>query len=287
MGLEKSNWIAGIISAILAFVGLSYTLYYAKNHPDQPIIAQTSGQASTQIGTIGGNLTIVNPTPHIPIVTKKLPHVFKQDTIGSTVKYIENIIGPAKSISKWDDYTIYNYYIVDDCIFTLITDKNDTISGIKLDITDTCTFEWKDVMHNYENLPPPHKLKFGDVMQNHFYTFLPGCLSGCGNAADPESELRFGSSRADGWLMAILTAVHASEENLNASSNLADKLERLKGEDFVSSGKYSCNFDINSVAEGVIEGMRVDSVTIRPIEVGVHSWVGDPHIGDNARCKPI
>ncbi|MBS0445108.1 MAG: hypothetical protein JSR59_04060 [Proteobacteria bacterium] len=279
--LEKLSWIAGIVSAILAAVALLYTFAMPRVDGGVPGVTQTAGPAATQIGHVGGNVTIYQPASPASEkkVEEKLAAVFVSNTIGGSIKYLETILGPAKRVLELRQEN--REYDVEGCKLTLAATKEGTVVAMTLVVSPSCTFNWRGILPNHSSLPQPNHMTFGDAMKSSgSWTFVTDCLDACGNAADPVAELRIGGSHADGWLMAVLGAVIDSKENLEASDALRKKLESKMGRDWVIDGKFQCDYDLNSSVVGVVESMRVNFVTIRAVDSG-----SEPEVGDNAKCR--
>lgn len=283
MRLEKISWIAGIISAGLAAVGIIIPLLSNQSSGQISSTNQNYGTTTNQIGTMsGGQITIINPPPQNNDGQKfNIDQILKSNSIGDSIDHLEKMTGPAKSKIKGAMGLMRREYNVDGCKLYIGTTDDGTIESINIPVSNKCSFNWRSMSPpNNFDLPQPNNLKFGDVMRDRDWSVSADCLKGCGNSHDPSTYLRFGGSHADNFLVTVLEAVNDNLINISASSELAQKISNKKGDDFVIMGKYKCDFDLNSAAIGSIEKMKVNSITIRPEYLGYESVVGS-----NERCK--
>lgn len=280
--LEKLSWIAGIVSAVIAAVALVVSFWPAKTKTDPTpppgtSVSQTGPNTGNQIGNVTGNVTIVTPAP-APQAPQpgKLRSVWKPDIIGTDIQWFEGQVGPAiRQIKAMG----YREYAVENCQMSL-TVKNDTISAATLFLSPSCAFKWGDIYQMYADLPPPNQMTFGDLMKGGGWTFTISCLRLCGNSASPRAELSVGGSHAANWIVTTLGASIDSSENIDASSRLEDRITKEKGEDFVTSLKYQCDYDLNAAAAGIVEKMKVNYVQFR-----INDPARDVFPGDNYVCK--
>ena len=61
---ERASWIAGIVSAVLAAAALVYSIWPRSSSDNiEPKVEQSASSVGTQIGAVGGNVTVINATP--------------------------------------------------------------------------------------------------------------------------------------------------------------------------------------------------------------------------------
>ncbi len=70
---ERASWIAGIVSAFIALVALALSFWPRSPEAPQPHVAQSASSVGTQIGTVSGNVTVVNNTPQAPTSAPQPP----------------------------------------------------------------------------------------------------------------------------------------------------------------------------------------------------------------------
>ncbi|TXI25969.1 MAG: hypothetical protein E6Q61_01295 [Nitrosomonas sp.] len=70
---EWASWIAGILSALLALVALALSFWPRNPEAPQPHVAQSASSVGTQIGTVSGNVTVVNNPPQAAASTPQPP----------------------------------------------------------------------------------------------------------------------------------------------------------------------------------------------------------------------
>jgi hypothetical protein len=254
---EKLLGIAGLLVAVggLIFAGLQYSLQLHQ---------QASPSRPTQ-------------TPDV-VPQQKLAELFAiTDIIGKDIDFVENVTGPASSTYNYGG-SEHRSYKLDDCDVDIGLHTGQ-VESIRLDVTPSCSFSWRTIMPNLVDLPPPNRVRFQDVFDSgRDFAFIPGCLSDCGNAADPEHTLMIGGTHSDGWLVAVLVASENNPETETAARNLRAQLTSDLGYDRVQYNQF-CGYDLSAVAKATTGTMRVTSVEIRPYDVGY-----DPPIGGIAAC---
>ena len=221
MQLEKISWIAGIVSAVLAGVGLFVSLPLTKDSEERPTIDS----------------------------------VLKKVKLGTDISYLDFIAGPAFRTDEYEDI-YYKYYIINGCNLSVTSNKNKKVDEIKVYISEKCSISWEAIDFNMYKLPAFEKLRFGDIMDEFIWSVSASCLLGCGNAAASEIEIRVGGSRADHGVITVFGAFYDDSENGKNFENLIDKIEKQKGERFLIDRLYECNYDFINAASTTARRMR-------------------------------
>jgi hypothetical protein len=68
-GIERASWVAGIVSAMLAAIGLFYALQPIEQESVPTSVIQNASSVGTQIGLISGNVTVINQATQSPITS--------------------------------------------------------------------------------------------------------------------------------------------------------------------------------------------------------------------------
>ena len=257
---ERRAAIAGLVVGA-GSLGVA-TLQYAAPPAAPPAPVSTPGPP------VNVNVNTAIPAPTAP---SKLSRVLISDTLGRQINYIEDIVGPAESVSgSW------KFYHVDGCLVRLNVDEEGTIRGLRLDISDICDFEWRNMYPNLSSLGSPKNNTIARFMEKAGLDYIQGCLALCGNAADPEIDFLRKGSHADNWVNLKVGFADDSLPEIAATNKLADAVTRNLGSDIADDIGSGC--DIREKAWALASMSRIK---IEYVEFGFDDSMSFKYQGDN------
>jgi hypothetical protein len=250
----------GVVIGLAAFFVFSTYMDGRSEKPNETNIADVSPASTSMASTAEPAIApptqnIANETPLEPEATpsSQLAQLLSPDLLGTTVAHFEQQIGPAYRILDTD-----RIYLLDECRIR-IGSENDTIRNVGIDnYGGSCVFAVAPFFGSWlSDLRPT--FAFGDVVSG---TYSASCLRGCGNAADPEAYVFYSGSRADNFVELFASASSTEDDVSQATTIWSDALEGRFNEDYVLSGTYKCQENLNEVAEAAFSKVRPTSVRV-------------------------
>lgn len=181
--------------------------------------------------------------------SKKMSDIFSYDMIGSDVTYLESLIGPAR---KTDETFKTKTYIVDSCELQVGYDRLN-ITTLSVETGEKCNFVLKDVISFQKNVPT-NQLAFGLSGPVSYYS---DCLTGCGNAYDPEIYELYTGSHAENWREILISSINAS------AGQWREKMMAEQGGEWVMENRFNCDPQkYNDIAAKSMQGQRAERIMI-------------------------
>lgn len=200
--------------------------------------------------------------PPEPAAGDRISRIMTSDMLQIRVAYLETITGPARRVRpRIGGRGQERIYRLDGCDLAALTPAKD-VSGYRLRLSATCTFDMQRVVPNFRRPVRAHQLTFGMLAESFGTTFLPSCLIGCGNAADPVFSVFGESSRADDYVEVIGTAFDNNEQVAAAAYRLLGAAKRLMSEDDIMDGHFNCHPRYQQLALQAFRDVRIQEITL-------------------------
>jgi hypothetical protein len=211
--------------------------------------------APVQVAPIPVTVSVQNPAPP---PEDKLAKLVNERTIGRQLQYFEATAGVPLEV-----YGSERHYEVDRCRLVIKVDNSSAIESLSMEVSPRCTFEWRDLMHNAGKLGPPERTTLATLRdQIGGWTLLSGCLSGCGNAADPELLFYREGSHADGWINMLVGITLDGTHEIERSNVLEARVTQNLGSDASLELNAVCDPRLEDWAFSAMADVTVERVTI-------------------------
>lgn len=192
-----------------------------------------------------------------------LARIMSTDMLRVQVTYLETITGPARRV--FPRYSVrqgqQREYRVNGCDLVAYT-AGAEVEAYRLRLSSTCTFNMGQVSSRFPSGILAHQVTFGMIANAFSTEFLPTCLIGCGNAADPAYSIHGIGSRADGVIEVVGTAVYNSAPVGNAAERLIQAARRLMSEDEIIGGRFNCHPRYNEISLQAFRNVRIEEITV-------------------------
>jgi hypothetical protein len=206
-------------------------------------------------------------------IYSKLTQVFEPDIQGSTIAYLETILGPAKKIDKYSDdpSQSFRYYQVGPC--QVVATGTDTVINIKLEqLSNDCTFDFQKFITGSDSSGPVNVfgMTFNDLNEvlGYSYQFIRDCIYMCGKAQTPKIGFAFepnfpGQSNVSAWFNLNLTKPDKKgRDPFGQLQILKDYLINTQGGDTVALIEYIVTPEANELAWESLKDVYLDTIMI-------------------------
>lgn len=191
-----------------------------------------------------------------------LSRIVNPDMLGVQVAYLESITGPARRVHQaFRAQGQDREYRIGGCEVTALV-RGGEVAAYRVPLSRTCTFDLRR-FPNVQTPVPVHQATFGMIADQFSASrFLPACLSGCGNAADPTFGLYGEGSRAQSSIEIVVSATYNNEQVGRAAEALRQSASRLVSDDDITMGRFSCHPQYDRLAQRHFQGVRIHEITI-------------------------
>lgn len=197
-----------------------------------------------------------------PAGSNRVPRIMNTDMLQIQVPFLETITGPARRVSpRIGGPGQEREYRIDGCELTAIT-TGTQVNAYRLGLSPTCTFEMRRLIPNFRPAGSANQVTFAMLAQSFGTEFLPSCLMGCGNAADPAFSIFGESSRADGSIEVLATAIYNNDQVAAAAERLSGSARRVMSEDAIIDGRFNCHPRYQELAQQAFSNVRIRQITL-------------------------
>lgn len=183
-----------------------------------------------------------------------LDRLIDLELVGGNLAFFESISGPAKQVGDWQPGEEYRNYEVSGCDIQLIT-QGQKISAITVFVTPQCNPDGFGMRYHGATLADAEAQLGGG-------RYVGGCISMCGNAADPTYGYEIPGYRANGNLSYRIEAAATTEADWDRLSGWAGQMRASRGDDYVASMTYQCDGEQDQAARSATKDLKVVSVTV-------------------------
>lgn len=184
-----------------------------------------------------------------------LDRLIDLELVGGNLAFFEAISGPAKRVGDWGEGQSRRDYEVEGCDISLTT-EGQTISAITFSVTPQCNPGGFGMQFAGKTLGQA-AAEFGGGR------YVAGCLSMCGNAADPTYALEVPGYRANGFLNYSVEAMATTDAEWDRLHAWKDQMVASHGEDYVLSDMtYQCSDADAEGARAATQNLQIISVTV-------------------------
>jgi hypothetical protein len=206
-------------------------------------------------------------------VFDKLSQIFEPEIQGTTIAYLETIIGPPKKIDQWSDNPNQSvrHYQIGPCKVTVT--GLDVVINIKLEkLSKDCSFDLRNFDSNSDISEPVSifGMTFADLNNviGASYQFIKTCIYMCGNSGSPDigfdfqphfPELPFISASFN---LNFSNTDENGRETLDQLQILKDYLIKTQGDETVALVEYEITPEANELAWESLKDVYFDSILI-------------------------
>lgn len=184
-----------------------------------------------------------------------LERVIDLELVGGNVEFFEAISGPAKRVWDSREGQFYRSYEVNGCDVDTMT-EGETIKSITLHVSQQCDPGGFGMQFAGKTLSEAEAELGGG-------RYVAGCISGCGNAADPTYGYEIAGYRANGFLNYSIQAMPESDADWDRLFAWKDQMVAERGEDFVVMEMgYQCDPAFAQGNRTATKDFRIVSVTV-------------------------
>lgn len=224
-------------------------------------VLQFGGQPSPASAPAPLPVVVKVEAPTAPAPPARLPQLLTERTIGRQLQYFEAISGPAQEVNGRR-----RHYQVDGCNLEIELGSDRQIEALSVQVNGGCSFEWRDMAHNMVGLGRPEQTTLGQFLDNvgeQSIYHLGGCVSNCGNAADPEIWLQRFGSHADGWIDMTVAVTADSMQEVDGLQRLSGLVEASLGQDATFDLTQTCDRRVIGWIRAAMGMMRIERVELR------------------------
>lgn len=184
-----------------------------------------------------------------------LDRLIDTELVGGNLAYFEAISGPAKRVGDWGEGKSRRDYEVEGCDISLTT-EGQTISAITLTVSPRCNPGGFGMQYAGKTLGQA-AAEFGSGR------YVAGCLSMCGNAAEPTHAFEVSGYRANGFLNYSIEAMATTDAEWDRLHSWKDRMVANHGEDYVVMDmSYQCSDADAEGARAATQNLQIISVTV-------------------------
>lgn len=194
--------------------------------------------------------------------SNRLVRVMAADMLNVQIRYLESITGPARRVTpRFGSPGQERQYQINGCELTAIA-VGTQVTAYRLRLSPTCTFEIRRMVPNFRAQISANQVTFGMLAVSFSPQYAPSCLSGCGNAADPQFSMHGEGSRADGNIEIVATAIHNNSQVSAAVERLHSAARRLMSDDAIMDGRFNCHARYQELSAQAFRDVRLQEITI-------------------------
>ena len=193
--------------------------------------------------------------------------LFKPETLGMNIEYVEKMIGVPMYIHE---NGASRDYVVDDCKINLNVHEMSgakSVSSIKVIKSPGCDVDIHDFVQLEKETPASKlsQLTFGSFVElvESPVSYYADCLRNCGNSYDPSVYLHWEGPRALNSIEIMLEAAQTSDAVIDAAHTWGEYMVKHIGEQWVDDGKFNCDTNkYHLFAEKTLSLVRPEAITV-------------------------